>query len=111
MIKIQQLCDQLTEMIGEETLHRELEGILRKHQGIALRTRKSGRVDRCLTLILDQGVKGNDLTPRLIAGIVMSHNLGSASLYRLVQALRKQGVQIRGVDILHELKRIKAGVY
>jgi hypothetical protein len=111
MIKIQQLCMQLVDLIGEETLYHELEGIFRKHQGIACRTRKSGRVDLCLTAIQDRILEGKDLTPRLIAGIVLQHNLSSASIYRLVQALHRKGLELRAVDVLREQERMKAGVY
>lgn len=111
MIKIEQLCTRLVDFIGEETLYHELEGILRKHQGLAHRTRKPGRVDRCLTEIRDHTAKGTCPTPRLIAGFVLPYNLSPASIYRLVWALHQLGWELRAVDILREQERLRAGVY
>ncbi|MDD1678999.1 MAG: acyl carrier protein phosphodiesterase [Methanomicrobiales archaeon] len=111
MTKISQLCSRLIDLIGEETIYRELEGILRKHQGIAHRTRKPGRVSQCLSTIKDRKEQGMNLTPRMIAGILLQYNLSPASLYRLVRILHLQGEKIRAVDILREQERIKAGVY
>lgn len=111
MIKIQDICTQLIELIGEETLYNELEGILRKHQGIARRIRKPGRVDQCLVALQHQIEIGKDITPRYIATMIPPYNLSQASLYRLVNLLRSQGVQVRAIDILIEKQRMKAGVY
>jgi hypothetical protein len=111
MRKIQQLCTQLLDLIGEETLYHELEGILRKHQGIAHRTRKPGRVNRCLADIQNCIAEGTCLTPKMIATIVLPYNLSPASMYRLIGVLRRQGLELRAVDILREQERRKAGVY
>jgi hypothetical protein len=111
MIKIQQLCAQLVDLIGEETLNHELEGILKKHQGIAHRTRKPGRIDRCLTDIRGCITEGTCLTPRMIATVILPYNLSPASMYRLMGVLRRQGLEFRAVDVLREQERMKSGVY
>jgi hypothetical protein len=111
MIKIQQLCSRLVDMIGEETLYHELEGILRKHHGIARRTRKPGRVALCFSVIQDQLAKGICVNPQMIARIVVQYHLSPASIYRLVQALHRQGLELHAVDILREQEKMKAGVY
>jgi hypothetical protein len=111
MISIQQLCSQLIELIGKETLCRELEGILRKHQGIAHRTRKPGRTDRSLSAIQIHLAEGAYPTPQMIARIVLQYNLSPASVYRLVRILRQQGLELRAVDVLREKERQKAGIY
>jgi hypothetical protein len=110
MKNISDLCDQLVTLIGEETLGRELEGILRKHEGIARRQRRPGRVALCVSSLADLIIRG-DLTPRMIARCATSHSLSIASTYRLVQCLHKKGIAIRAVDILREMERMKAGVY
>jgi hypothetical protein len=112
MIKnVTQLCEQLTDLIGEETLQRELEGILRKHRGIACRTRKPGHVDLCLSLILDLEKRGKNITPRQVAIIAIPYNLSPASLYRLTRALLTEGIRVRAADVLKEQEWLKAGVY
>ena len=109
MNEINLLTDRLIALIGEETLYRELEGILHKHEGIARRTRKPGRVALCGITLRDYG--DEEITPRMFAQVALTHSLSPASTYRLVRDFRSRGSRIRAVDVLREMHRMKSGVY
>lgn len=110
MIKIRQLCSHIVDLIGEETLCRELEGILRKHNGLNRRIRRPGRVDLCANDIKNHLEKESCPVP-IAARIIQQYHLSPASTYRVVKILRRQGFVLRAADILREQKRMRSGVY
>ncbi|MDD1673248.1 MAG: hypothetical protein LUP99_02430 [Methanomicrobiales archaeon] len=111
MKKIEELSRHLITLLGEDIFCRELEGILKKHEGIAKRKRKPGRLATTISQLIERKDAGEELTSRSVARLVISFHLSVPSIYRLGMALRDHGMQVRTVEILKEMDRMKAGVF
>jgi len=98
-------------MIGEEGLALELEGIIRKYEGIARRERKAGRVELCVTEITARARGTGEPVERVAARAALERNLSQASVYRLSGLLEGEGVLVKPSAVLREMGRIKRGIY
>jgi hypothetical protein len=111
MKRYEGLLPRVIAVIGEEGLALELEGILRKHEGIAKRERKAGRVSRCAA----QAVAGSRATgepvERAAARAALEGNLSQASVYRMAALVAREGLPLSPAQVLREMGRIKRGIY
>lgn len=105
------LVDELTRMLGEDTLISELEGIIKKHNGIRSRTRKKGAVESCAIQVSDRLRRTGEPPARIAAEAALRHNLSQASVYRMSALLVEKGVNLKGSAVMREIKRIKKGIY
>ncbi len=105
------LIQRVIGIIGEEGLALELEGILRKHEGIARRDRKPGRVGQCVTEIAARSRATGEPVERVAARAALERNLSQASVYRMADLLGTEGVPVKPSAVLREMGRIKRGIY
>jgi hypothetical protein len=105
------LLPRVIALIGEEGLALELEGILRKHEGIALRERKAGRVERCAAEVAALTRSPGEPPERVAARSALARNLSQASVYRMAERLGKSGITVKPASVLREMGRIKRGIY
>jgi hypothetical protein len=112
MIKYEALIPEVIALIGEGGLALELEGILRKHEGIARRERKAGRVRQCAAGIA-RTIAGGSGGPveRVAARAAITRNLSQASVYRMAAMLGEAGIDLSPADVLREMGRIRQGIY
>jgi len=111
MRRLENLITRVIGIIGEEGLALELEGILRKHEGIARRERKAGRVGLCVAEVAARARASGEPVERAAARAALERNLSQASVYRLAGLLVKEGVQVKPSAVLGEMGRIKRGIY
>jgi hypothetical protein len=111
MKRFEALIPKVIGIIGEEGLALELEGILRKHEGIAKRERKAGRVERCASEVAARSRESGEPPERAAARAALARNLSQASVYRMASALGKEGIDLSPVLVLREMGRIKRGIY
>jgi len=111
MIKYEVLIREVITLIGEEGLVQELEGILRKHDGIKRRERKSGRVGQCASEVGRIARSSGEPVERLAARAALVRNLSQASVYRMAAILRDQGIGMTPALVLREMRRIQRGIY
>ena len=98
-------------LIGVEGLARELEGILRKHRGIARRERTAGRVERCAADVAAHAGASGEPLERVAARAALARNLSQASVYRMAERLGEKGISLSPALVLHEMGRVKRGIY
>ncbi|MDD1671115.1 MAG: hypothetical protein LUQ67_07415 [Methanomicrobiales archaeon] len=111
MKKYEILLPRVIDLIGEEGLALELEGILRKHDGLARRERKPGRVERCARVVA-AGCRTTDEPPeRAAARAALAGNLSQASVYRMAGILDGEGIHLSPAAVIREMGRIKRGIY
>lgn len=110
-MEIVRLIDGLIDMVGEETLISELEGIARKHEGIRNRIRKKGAVESCAENVALRLERTGEPPARIAAEAAIRHNLSQASVYRMVAQLIDAGVNVKGSGVMREIKRMKKGIY
>lgn len=98
-------------LIGEDGLALELEGILRKHEGIARRERKAGRVELCASEVASRARATGEPVERVAARAALARNLSQASVYRMAGLLGEEGVPVKPSAVIREMERIKQGIY
>jgi hypothetical protein len=111
MKRYETLLSRVIALIGEEGLALELEGILRKHKGIAGRERKAGRVEQCAAGVAARARATGEPVERVAARAALERNLSQASVYRMAGLLGKGGVPVKPSAVLREMGRIKRGIY
>jgi len=111
MRRYETLLPRVIGLVGEEGLALELEGILRKHEGIARRRRKAGRVGRCASGVAAVARASGEPVERVAARAALAGNLSQASVYRMAGLLEKDGVPVKPAAVLREMERIKLGIY
>ncbi len=111
MKRYQALIPRVIGLVGEEGLALELEGILRKHEGIARRERKAGRVEQCASGIAARARATGEPVERVAAQAALERNLSQASVYRMAGILGQGGISLKPVLIVREMERIKQGIY
>jgi len=111
MKRYQALITRVIGLIGEEGLAMELEGILRKHEGIARRERKAGRVEQCVSEVATRAPATGEPVERIAARAALKRNLSQASVYRMAGLLERNGVPVKPSAVLREMGRIKRGIY
>jgi hypothetical protein len=111
MKRYQALITRVIGLIGEEGLAMELEGILRKHEGIARRERKAGRVEQCVSGVAAHARATGEPVERVAAREALERNLSQASVYRMAGLLERNGVPVKPSAVLREMGRIKRGIY
>jgi len=111
MKKYEALIPRVLRVIGEDGLALELEGILRKHEGIARRERKAGRVKKAVALVAARSRAGGEPVERLATRVALEQNLAQASVYRMTAMLAAEGIHVRAAQVLREMERIKRGIY
>jgi hypothetical protein len=95
--------------LGNDVMERELAGILRKHEGLSRRKRSPGRVALAVQQVLRD--TGGEPRARITATAAIRYSLGPASLYRLLQNLKRHGIHLSGVAVRAEIQRQKKGIY
>jgi len=105
------LISRVIGLIGEGGLALELEGILRKHEGIARRERKAGRVEQCASGVAARSRATGEPVERVAARAALERNLSQASVYRMAGLIEKDGVPVKPSEVLREMGRIKRGIY
>ena len=111
MRRYEALLPRVIALTGEEGLADELEGILRKHEGIARRERKAGRVGQCAAEVARAARSSGEPPERVAARAALARNLSQASVYRMAAALELQGILLTPADVLREMARIGQGIY
>jgi hypothetical protein len=111
MKRYQALIPRVIGMIGEEGLALELEGIIRKYEGIAKRERKAGRVEQCASEVSALARATGEPVERVAARAALGRNLSQASVYRMASLLERDGVPVKPSAVLREMGRIKRGIY
>jgi hypothetical protein len=111
MKRYQALIPRVIGLVGEEGLALELEGILRKHEGIARRERKAGRVEQCASGIAARARATGEPVERVAAQAALERNLSQASVYRMAGILGQGGISLKPALIVREMERIKQGIY
>jgi len=111
MKRYQALIPRVIGLVGEEGLALELEGILRKHEGIARRERKAGRVEQCVSGIAARARATGEPVERVAAQAALERNLSQASVYRMAGILGQGGISLKPALIVREMERIKQGIY
>jgi hypothetical protein len=111
MKRYEALIPRVIDLVGEEGLALELEGILRKHEGITRRERKAGRVDRCASGVAAGARATDEPLERVAARAALAWNLSQASVYRMAGRLSKTGITLKPAGVLREMGRIKRGIY
>jgi len=109
--EISRLIDELSVMLGEDTLISELKGIMKKHMGIRSRRRKAGAVESCAYYVVDRAGKTGEPPVRIAAEASVQHNLSQASVYRMSTLLIGKEINVKGSAVMREIKRIKKGIY
>ncbi|MDH7594005.1 MAG: hypothetical protein QHG99_06610 [Methanomicrobiales archaeon] len=108
--KIIILVGELTALTGEETVIRELEGLIKKHLSLAHRKGRRNYVEEEAKLLLRIRALGGDITPRVVAERILVRSFGQASLYRLLKRLRTEGVLLKPSHVQREIERLKKGI-
>ncbi|HMA04981.1 MAG TPA: hypothetical protein VKO45_03555, partial [Methanomicrobiales archaeon] len=111
MKRYEGLIPRVIGIIGEEGFALELEGILRKHEGLARRVRKAGRVERCAADAAGRVRATGEPPERAAAHAALAGNLSQASVYRMAGILEGEGISLSPAAILREMGRIKRGIY
>ncbi|MDD1665348.1 MAG: hypothetical protein LUQ32_08315 [Methanomicrobiales archaeon] len=111
MKRYEALIPRVIGLIGEDGLVMELEGILRKHEGIARRERKAGRVEQCVSEVAARARATGEPVERVAARAALGKNLSQASVYRMGGLLGRDGVPVKPSAVLREMRRIKRGIY
>ena len=111
MKRYEALIARVIGLISEEGLALELEGILRKHKGIARRERKAGRVEQCVSEVAARARATGEPVERIAARAALERNLSQASVYRMAGLLGREGVPVKPSAVLREMGRIKRGIY
>lgn len=109
--EIMRLVNELSETLGEDTLISELEGIMKKHNGIRSRIRKKGAVELCAENVSGRIERTGEPPARIAAEAALRYNLSQASIYRMSALLNDKGIRIKGSAIIREINRIKKGIY
>jgi len=111
MKKYRALIPRVIGLIGEEGLALELEGILRKHEGIARRQRKAGRVELSASGVAARARATGEPVERVAARAALERNLSQASVYRMAGLVGREGMPVKPSAVLREMGRIKRGIY
>jgi len=111
MKRYETLISRVLALVGEEGLALELEGIIRKHEGISKRERKAGRVELCVSGVATRARATGEPVERVAARAALERNLSQASVYRMAGLLGKEGVPVKPSAVLREMGRIKRGIY
>jgi hypothetical protein len=111
MKRFEQIIPKVIALIGEEGLAVELGGILRKHEAIAMRERKAGRVEQCVSEVAARARATGEPVERVAARAALDRNLSQASVYRMAGILGEEGIILSAAVVLREMERIKRGIY
>ncbi len=111
MRRYEALLPRVIAVIGEEGLVQELEGILRKHERLARRVRKAGRVERCAEQAIARARDTGEPPERSAARAALEKNLSQASVYRMAGLLAEKGMPVKPAAVLREMGRIGRGIY
>lgn len=109
--KIISLLEELVSITSESTVVKELEGLVKKHRSLTTRRKRSSKVSEEASHLEKAIEAGRMSFPRLIAERALARSFSQASVYRLIRRIRASGVDVKGAEVMREIKRMRQGIY